>query len=117
LNWIRGDTITTLGATRMDVCSALPTSYAEALSLSLASCALTTASFDAPTTAAGSARLLNVLAQADKTITASGTATHVVLTGTGSVLMYATECTTQALTSNNTVTIPAWTITVDDNNA
>lgn len=46
-------------------------------------------------------------------ITASGTATHVVL-ASASVLLYVTTCTSQVLTSGGTVTIPAWDIEVAD---
>jgi hypothetical protein len=43
------------------------------------------------------------------TVDTTGTAAHVALVGsTGSTLLLVTTCTTQALTTGNTVNIPAW---------
>jgi hypothetical protein len=43
----------------------------------------------------------------------SGTATHVALCD-ATRLLYVTTCTSQALTSGNTVNIPAWDIEIAD---
>lgn len=56
-----------------------------------------------------SGRKLTTPAQADMTVQASGTANHVVILSTGtSAVLLVTSCTTQALTTGNTVTIPAF---------
>ena len=94
------------------VCTTQPTTYAEASS----TYALT--SVEAPTfqaVGAGdvSGRKLAVDAEVDATITASGTALHVALCS-ASVLLYVTTCTSQALTSGGTVTIPTWDIELED---
>jgi len=91
------------------VCSAQPTTYVEAhTTYMLANHTLTSGDF---TNANGdtSGRKVTVAQQADITITNSGTATHVALTDTGNAkLLLVTTCTSQSLTSGNTVTIPAF---------
>jgi hypothetical protein len=70
------------------------------------------------TQAAGdsSGRKTTVSQKASVTVTGSGTAARVCLvdsSGSGTVA-YITTCTSQALTSGNTVTIPTWDIEVAD---
>lgn len=60
-----------------------------------------------------SARELQVDALAGKTVTADGTATHIVICS-ATVILAITTCTAQVLTSGNTCTIPAFKITVND---
>lgn len=49
------------------------------------------------------------------TVDISGDADHIALCKTGtSVLLYVTTCTQQALVAANTVTIPAWKISIAD---
>ena len=90
------------------VCSAQPTTYAEASSTyKLAGqTGLTGGSF---TAAAGdtSGRKTTLAAQSAVSITASGTATHVAITSGGTTLKRVTTCTSQALTSGGTVDIGA----------
>lgn len=99
-------------STALTVCSAEPTSIAECDSLSL---------IPAQTIAGGdfsisngnvSGRKVTVAQQADLDIDASGTATHIAINdGTD---FYVTTCTSQALTSGGTVTVPAWNIEIAD---
>ena len=99
--------------TEITVCSAQPTTYAEAhTTYMLATHVLTAGDGNGDFTIANgdsSGRKVTVTQQADITITNSGTATHVAITVTGtSTLLLVTTCTSQALTSGNTVTIPAF---------
>ena len=52
-------------------------------------------------------RKLAVAEQADVSVTGTGTALHIVLSLAGIILL-TTTCTSQALTSGNTVTIPTF---------
>ena len=54
-----------------------------------------------------SGRKITVAQQADVSITAPGTALHIVISLGGTILL-TTTCTSQALTSGGTVTIPAF---------
>lgn len=100
--------------TQEAVCSAQPTTYAEATStykLALKT-GLTSGSF---THANGdtNGRKTTVAQQATITVDTGGTATHIALCS-GSVLIYITTCTSQALSAGNTVTVPAWDIEIAD---
>jgi len=63
-----------------------------------------------------SGRKVTVAAQNGASVVASGDATHVVLATGGStdVLRYVTTCTTQTLTSGNTVNVGSWDVEVAD---
>jgi hypothetical protein len=106
-------------ATLLTVCSAQPTTYAEASSdYKLADIVLTAGAGNGDFTLANgdaSGRKLTVAQQADVDIDTSGTATHVALCISGSsTLLYVTTCTSQALTAGGTVTVPAWDIEIAD---
>jgi cytochrome c-type biogenesis protein CcmH/NrfG len=60
-----------------------------------------------------SGRKITIAQQSNVPIDASGTATHVAIIS-ASLLLYVTTCTSQALTSGGTVTIPAWDIEIAD---
>ena len=99
--------------TEITVCSAQPTTYAEAhTTYMLAAHVLTPGDGNGDFTISNgdaSGRKVRVTQQADITITNSGTATHVAITVTGTnTLLLVTTCTSQALTAGNTVTIPAF---------
>lgn len=105
--------------TLLTVCSAQPTTYAEASSTyKLADIALTAGAGNGDYTLANgdtNGRKLTVAQQADVDIDDSGTATHVALSISGSsTLVYVTTCTSQALTAGGTVTVPAWDIEIAD---
>ena len=62
-----------------------------------------------------SGRKLAVPAASSVTVTASGTAARVCLVNSsGSVATYITTCTSQVLTSGNTVSVPSWKIEIAD---
>lgn len=91
----------------MIVCSAQPTTYAEATATyALADVTLTSGDF---TKAAGdtSGRKVTVAAKTGFNVDSSGTATHVAIVD-GSALLIVTTCTSQALTAGNTVNTPAF---------
>lgn len=96
----------TATCTRVDVCSAEPTSLAEATStFTLANFTLTAGDGNGDFTIADgdtSGRKLTVAAQSGATASASGDATHYALSDGTSVLRV-TTCTTQTITSGNTV--------------
>ena len=72
-----------------------------------------TPSFGANADGDTSGRKKNVQASNGNTADATGTATHVSLID-GSVLLYVTTCTSQAITSGNTVNIGAWDVEIAD---
>jgi len=58
-------------------------------------------------------RKCTVAAQSSLTADATGTATHITLC-TGALMLYVTTCTSQAITSGNTVNIGAFDIEIAD---
>lgn len=101
--------------TRLTVCSTQPTTYTEGN----ATYALADVTVDSTDFTKGngdtSGRKLTVAQQASVTVDTSGTAQHVALLDVGnSKLLYVTTCTSQSLTSGNTVTVPAWDIEIAD---
>lgn len=97
-------------ATRLNVCATQPTTYAEATSTNMLAQtgALTSTEFTV-TDGDTNGRKLHVASQTGLSVTTSGTADHIALTGSsGSTLLLVTTCTTQALTTGNTVNVPAW---------
>ena len=103
------------GVTQLIVCADTPTTYANATATyDLATkTGLTSGSFTGPANGDTNGRKLTVNSQATITVDHSGTATHIALCS-GSVLLYVTTCTSQALTAANTVTVPAWDIEIAD---
>lgn len=105
-------------ADRMFVCSAQPTTYAQASgTYALATITLTPGDGNGDFAIADdtSGRKVTVAQQASAPVTASGNATHVALGVSGtSTLVYVTTCASQALTSGNTVTVPAWKVSLAD---
>lgn len=99
-------------STQLLVTTSQPADRTAALAASLASEAMTGGDY-AKSDGSPNGRRVTIAAQANINVTASGTATHVCLVD-GTNLLYVTTCTSQALTSGNTVTVPAWTITVAD---
>lgn len=100
-------------ATLEIVCSAEPTTRAEAVTTyALADVAVTGTDF---TAADGdtNGRKLTVAAKSAVTIDASGNATHIAVVD-GSRLLYVTTCTAQQLTAAGTVDIPTWKIEIAD---
>lgn len=99
--------------TILTVCSAQPTNRTEAITTyKLADVTVDSGDF---TKANGdtSGRKLTVGQQSNVPVDSSGTATHIAICD-GTNLLYVTTCTSQALTSGNTVTVPAWDIEISD---
>lgn len=108
LNYIKNN------ADLMTACSAEPTNLTEAVTTyALADVAMTGTDF---TVGEGdtNGRKVAVGAKADVLVDASDTATHVALVDSGTELLYVTTCTSQALTSGNTVDFPTWDIEIAD---
>ena len=103
-------------ATTVHVTSAQPANHAGIAAVSLASVAVTAGTGNGDYTIADgdtSGRKLTLLAQNGITVSASGTATHVCGTD-GTTLLWVVTCTSQALTSGNTVNIPQFDIELRD---
>ena len=100
-----------LKGTVIRVLSSEPADRAAAVAATLA----TQAFSGTITNGAGSpdGRSLTFPEQTDVPITVTGTATHVSLDD-GAILNFATTCTSQALTSGGTVTVPQFTYTLRD---
>jgi len=98
--------------TQLLVTTSQPATRAAAISAALASETLTGVDF-AKADASPNGRKLTVAQQDNLAVTATGTATHTCIVD-GTNLLYVTTVTSQVLTSGNTVTVPAWTISVAD---
>lgn len=99
-------------ATRITVASGEPANFAGISSVSLADGVVGAGDFS---NADGdvSGRKVTVAQQADLSIDATGTATHVCLDD-GTTLLYVTTATSQSLTSGGTVTVPSWDVEIAD---
>ncbi len=94
-------------STRQVVCSGQPANFAGIAAVNLAQKTLVAGTGNGNwTTAAGTQRKTTTTANSAVAITASGTATHISYDD-GTTLLAVTTCTSQALTSGGTVTIPA----------
>ena len=102
------------GATQMAICSAQPTTYAEATATYMLALktGLTSGSFTGPTNGDSSGRKLTKTAETGISVTNGGTALYVALCS-GSVLLFVDTCTSQVLTAGNAVNTPTfkWEIT------
>lgn len=111
LEVIRGD------SREMYVSSAGATTRAEAISSALASdtTSLNTAQFTIADGDAGdgNGRKLTVASVSEIDVSNTGTATHVHITDATNLLM-SVECTSQALTSGNRVTVPSFKYQIAD---
>src|SRR5687767_8311208 len=98
----------------MTVCSSQPTTRTEAVTtFKLADVAMTPDTDFTNADGDTNGRKVTVAAKSAVPVDTSGTATHVALVD-GSRLLYVTTCTSQALTSGNTVNIPAWDVEISD---
>ena len=101
-------------ADTLRVCSDLPANptHAQCVTATLASVSMTPGTGNGDYVIADgdtSGRKLRVLAQSGVSVSASGTATQVALTLTaGTLVKLVTTCTSQVLTSGNTVNVPEW---------
>ncbi|MBX3629301.1 MAG: hypothetical protein KF908_05180 [Nitrosomonas sp.] len=101
----------------LTVCSAQPTTRTEAITTyKLADIALTPGDGNGDFTIGNgdaSGRKLAVAQQADIPIDTSGSATHIAICD-GTDLLLVTTCTSQALTSGGTVTVPTFDYEIAD---
>lgn len=99
--------------TILTVCSTQPTTRTEAVTTyKLADVTVDSGDF-AKANGDVSGRKVTIAQQPDVPVDSNGTATHVAICD-GTDLLYVTTCTSQVLTSGNTVTVPAWKIEVSD---
>lgn len=102
--------------TRQTACSAEPTTYTEGnATYALADVTLASGDFTIGNGDGGGTtpRKVTIGAKSGVTVDTSGTATHVALLDvTNSKLLEVTTCTSQALTSGNTVNFPAYDIEI-----
>lgn len=105
-----------LRCTRVCVCSTQPTTYAEATSTyKLANKTGVTSTYLSQGNGDTSGRKITMQANNSLTVDTTGTAAHVAWAGsTGSTLLLVTTCTTQALTTGNTVNVPAHDFEIRD---
>jgi hypothetical protein len=101
-------------STILCVCSALPATYAEmTATYDLATHVMAAGDFAKADD--GTGRKLTVAAQNTITVDHTDTAINVCLGISGTTtLLYCTSCTSQALVAANTVSVPAWVISVAD---
>jgi hypothetical protein len=83
------------------------TAYMMAKSTSLTSASFTKANGDS------SGRKITIAQQSSLSITQTTIAGHIALTSTDTLLLV-TTCTTQVLTTGNTVTVPGWDVEIAD---
>lgn len=100
-------------AIELYICTSEPADRAAAIAASLISAHTMTGGDYTNADGDTSGRKVTVAEQADLSITGSGTATHIVLCDS-SVVLLVTTCTSQALTSGGTVTVPAWDAEIAD---
>lgn len=102
------------GSNRMIICSAEPSSYADATA-GVDLVTITVAAGDFTKANDTSGRKVTIGAKTGTTIDHSGTATHVALVLTSdTTLRYVTTCDSQALTAAGTVDTTAWKINLAD---
>ena len=95
--------------TSMTVCSTQPTDYTEAYT-TYKLAVVTMASTDITTTPGDtSGRKMHIGCETGLTVDATGGANHIALVDSdNTALLFVTTCTTQQLTTGNTVNIPGW---------
>lgn len=98
----------------MTVCNAEPTTRTEAITtFKLADVAMVPNTDFTKANGDTNGRKCTVAAKSAVAVDTTGTATHVALVD-ATRLLYVTTCTSQALTSGNTVNIPAWDVEIAD---
>ena len=97
-----------------NACSAEPTTRTEAITTySLANATMVADTDYTKANGDTSGRKVTVAAKSGETVDSSGTATHISLCD-ATRLLYVTTCTSQSLTSGNTVNFPAWDVEIAD---
>jgi len=116
LSWVKTNGVK-MYVTTASIDSASTPSYTKITSTAALTAAISMSSLASVSLADGdtSGRKLSVPQKASIAVTGSGTAARVCLVNSsGSVVTYVTTCTSQALASGNTITIPTWDIEVRD---
>ena len=100
----------------MVLCSAQPTTYAEATATyALADVAVTPNTDFTKANGDTSGRKVTVAAKSGVAVDTTGTATHIALVITGSsTLAYVTTMTSRALVAGDAANVPAWDIEIAD---
>ncbi len=101
------------GATEIYICTEQPATRAAAITAALIAAHTMTSGDYTKADGASSGRKVTVAQQADLSITATGSATHVVLCDATNIRLI-TTCDAQTLTSGGTVTIPEFSYTIAD---
>jgi hypothetical protein len=103
------------GATQLALCSAQPTTYAEATAtfMLVLKTGLTSGSFTGPVNGDVSGRKVTKTAESGVSVTNNGTVTYAALCS-GSVLLYVTTVTSQVVTAGNSANTPAFKIEFTD---
>ena len=115
LKYITGDTISNDTTNNRDLCvdNAQPTTRTEAVTTYKLAATTLTKVTDFTLADDTSGRKATTAQKTGVNVDSTGTATHVAICD-GTNLLVVTTCTSQALTSGNTVTIPAFAISVSD---
>ena len=102
-------------ATQLCLCSAQPTTYAEATAtyMLVLKTGLTSGSFTGPVNGDVSGRKVSKTAETGITVTNTGTAIYAALC-TGSILLYVTTVTSQVVTAGNTCNTPIFKVEFTD---
>lgn len=110
-----GLTVLDTEATRIDICSTEPTTYAEATSTYTLGNS-TSLSIGAPADRSGGGREVTVAAISDGSVTATGTAAYYAIVDTVNSRLLATGSlsASQAVTSGNTFTLTSVTVGIPD---
>jgi len=97
------------GATQMCLCSAQPTTYAEATAtyMLILKTGLTAGSFTGPVNGDASGRKITKNAETAVAVTNSGTVLFIAFCS-ASVLLFVDTCTSQVVTAGNTANTPAF---------
>lgn len=110
-----GLTVLDTEANRLDICSQAPTTYTEATSTyTLGN--KTSLSVGSPADRSPTGRKVTVAAITDGTVSGTGTATHIAVVDTVNSRLLAVQAlsASQAVTSGNTFTLPAFDIGIPD---
>jgi len=98
----------------MTACNAEPTTRTEAITtFKLADVAMTPTTDYTISDGDTNGRKVRMAAKSSVPVDTSGTATHIAICD-GTRLLYVTTCTSQALTSGNTVNFPVWDVEIAD---
>ena len=101
-------------ANLMIACNAEPTTRTQAVTtFALADIAMVVNTDYTKANGDTSGRKVTMAAKSSVAVDITGTATHIALVD-GTNLLYVTTCTSQSLTSGNTVNFPAWDIEIAD---